>query len=137
MYTLESEIIQVTKAGTIGHTIKKSISKHLPLQFLVMVMQTIVEGKIYYCCLADGKFINGKPKFSPMGLSSYRALSMLNTSGPLQPECWLLQLGNGSIRDAIISVLTRYPENSKICFVGDIGGELDGLLLDAFNIKCF
>ena len=45
-----------------------------------------------------------------------------------------LKLGPTPLRDKIKATLRRAPANAKICFFGDMQGELDGRLHQAFNV---
>lgn len=45
-----------------------------------------------------------------------------------------LKVGPTPIRDKVRSAVMRAPEGAKLCFVGDMQGELDGVALAAFNL---
>lgn len=45
-----------------------------------------------------------------------------------------LKLGNISLKKKVIAILKEKPKNSKVCFVGDMSGELDGHMHSAFNV---
>jgi hypothetical protein len=44
-------------------------------------------------------------------------------------------LGETPLKTKIKAALRGAPANSKICFFGDMQGELDGVLSDVFNIQ--
>ncbi|AZP69364.1 hypothetical protein EJJ20_00435 [Pseudomonas poae] len=46
-----------------------------------------------------------------------------------------LKLGSTPLRNKVKATLKRAPANSKICFIGDMQGELDGHLAQVFNLQ--
>ena len=100
-----------------------------------MVFEVEYDRKKYYCCWAGG-VIEGNASFFPLvGQAAFEALANLllgrNDSCLIQE----LKLGPTPLRTKIKAILKRVPENSKNCFVGDMQGELDGHMPEAFNLQ--
>lgn len=100
-----------------------------------MVFEVDYDRKKYYCCWSGGEVKGGEPYLTLVGQAALEALSNL----PLGRDDALiiqeLKIGETPLRNKIKAALKRAPANSKICFIGDMQGELDGHLPQAFNLQ--
>lgn len=100
-----------------------------------MVFEVDYDRKKYYCCWSGGEVKDGEPYLTLIGQAAFESLANL----PLGRDDTLivqeLRLGETPLRNKIKAALKRAPANSKICFIGDMQGELDGHLPQAFNLQ--
>lgn len=100
----------------------------------LMVFEVRYGGCKYYCCWSGGELRDGAPHLTLVGRAAMEALTNL----PLGDQAILvmqeLKLGPTPLRDKIRQTLERHPANTKICFLGDMQGELDRHLFEAFNV---
>jgi hypothetical protein len=91
----------------------------------LMVFEVEYDRKKYYCC-GPGEIRNGQPHMTLIGQAAVEALA----NRPLGNNDTLifqeLKLGPTPLRNKVKAALNRAPSNSKICFFGDMSGELDG-----------
>ncbi|WP_192458023.1 hypothetical protein [Musicola keenii] len=100
----------------------------------LMVLAVEFDRKKYYCCLSGGEIRNGQPHFTLVGQAAFEALA----NHPSPNDTLTIQeikLDEIPLKNKVKAVLKRAPSNSKICFIGDMQGELDGVLSDVFNIN--
>ncbi|GAB0084363.1 hypothetical protein I4I80_02730 [Pseudomonas syringae pv. tomato] len=100
-----------------------------------MVYEVEFDRKKYYCCWSGGEIIGGETHLTLVGQAAMEALANLplgNNDALIVQE---LKLGPTPLRNKIKAAFKRAPGNSKICFVGDMQGELDGHMHAAFNIQ--
>jgi hypothetical protein len=135
MPILRSKLIQGTKPE--AETLKK-IQEHMGVpagvSINLMVFEVEYDRKKYYCCWSGGALQDGQPHLTLIGQAAMEALANLpmgsNDTFVLQE----LALGSTPLRDKVKATLKRTPSNAKICFFGDMSGELDGHMHHAFNV---
>ena len=100
----------------------------------LMVFEIDYDRKKYYCCWSGGELKDGQPHLTLVGQAAMEALANLPMGSQDTLIFQELKLGATPLRDKIKATLKRAPLNSKICFFGDMQGELDGELHRAFNV---
>ncbi|WP_455233182.1 hypothetical protein [Geopseudomonas aromaticivorans] len=136
MPTLKSVLIAGTKpeAATLLH-IQEQMGLQPGMSMQFMVYQVEFDRKKYYCCWSGGEIKGGEPLMTLVGQAAMEALVNLplgNNDALIIQE---LRLGQTPLRNKIKTTLKRAPANSKICFLGDMQGELDGHMHTAFNVQ--
>lgn len=100
----------------------------------LMVFETSFKGKKIYNCWSGGVIENGKPKLTLIGRAALEALVNL----PLGSNDLLvfqeLKIGPTPLREKVRATVMRAAPDTKICFIGDMQGELDGHMHKAFNV---
>lgn len=136
MPTLKSTLIAGSKpeAGTLLR-----IQEHMGLQpgqsIQFMVYQVEFDRKKYYCCWSGGEVKDGQPHMTLVGQAAMEALANLPRGKNDALIIQELKIGPTPLRNKIKATLKRAPADSKICFLGDMQGELDGLVHQAFNVQ--
>ncbi|MFT8231310.1 hypothetical protein ACLNBI_07015 [Pseudomonas guariconensis] len=100
-----------------------------------MVFEVDYDRKKYYCCWSGGELRNGQPHMTLIGQAAAESLANLPLGNNDVLIVQELKLGETPLRNKIKATLKRAPANSKICFIGDMQGELDGHLPQAFNLQ--
>lgn len=100
-----------------------------------MLFEVAVADKTVYCCFSGGEIeANGELNFSLVGLAAIEALINL----PMAPKAPLilqeLKVGPTPVAEKIHAALRHSPADAKICFIGDMAGELDGRIFPALNV---
>jgi hypothetical protein len=100
-----------------------------------VLMKVRFNNKTFYCCMAGGKVdaYGSDASLTVIGKFTLQALIEL----PVKQTPIVLQeikIGTVSLKQKVIRVFRQYPSGTKICFIGDIAGELDGILIKIFNI---
>ncbi len=135
MGTISTRFIQGSKPGPI--TLRRLMAEFgLPADVAVelMVFEVSYGGGKYYCCWSGGELRDGAPYLTLVGRAAMEALSNLPLGDSAILVMQELKLGPTPLRDKIRQTLERHPANSKICFLGDMQGELDGHMYEAFNV---
>ena len=135
MPTLKTKLILGTKPQP--ETLRKlqqdaGMRPNLALNFLVF--QIDYDRKRCYGCWSGGELRDGEPYLTPVGQAAMEALANLPIGDSNRFIFQELKLGPTPLRDKIKATLRRAPADSKICFFGDMQGELDGRLHQAFNV---
>ncbi|MFU2936839.1 hypothetical protein ACM7NO_26140 [Pseudomonas aeruginosa] len=136
MPTLKSTLITGSKpeAGTLLRVQEQmGLRPGQSMQF--MVYQVEFDRKKYYCCWSGGEMKGGEPHMTVVGQAAMEALANLPLGSNDALIIQELKLGPTPLRNKIKATLKRAPANSKICFLGDMQGELDGHMHAAFNIQ--
>lgn len=97
------------------------------------VMKSKLDNKTYYCCLSGGSIVNGEPNFTQIGLAAFETLMALPVGNECDVVIQEVKICETPLSQKIKSTLRKLPNNSKICFIGDMAGELDGVLINIFN----
>lgn len=100
-----------------------------------MVYQVEYDRKKYYCCWSGGEIKNGEPHMTLIGRAAIEALINLPLGSNAAMIVQELAVGPTPLRNKIKAALKRAPANAKICFLGDMQGELDGQMHAAFNVQ--
>lgn len=135
MSILKSKLIQGTKPE--AETMKK-IQEQMGVppgvSINLMVFEVEYNRKKYYCCWSGGELKNGKAYLTLIGQAAMEALTNLPMGNHETLIFQELALGPTPLKNKVKAVLKRAPSNSKICFFGDMAGELDGHMHQAFNV---
>ena len=135
MPTIKSKLIpgalpsEETKAELL-----KAINAPADANIQLMVLEVDYDRKKLYVCLSGGDVIDGEPSFTLTGKAAFEALCNVQTIN----ETLTIQhvvIGETPLKNKVKSTLKNAPANSSICFVGDMQGELDGVLSAIFNIS--
>lgn len=98
-----------------------------------MVFEINHLGKKMYCSWSGGRIGNDGPEFTPIGNAALEALLNIPINAPAL-VFQHMQLGKTPLIDKLKSLLDKLEANTKICFFGDIEGELDGQIGQVFKI---
>lgn len=113
---------------------RKEIGISYGCKISYMVMETKIDDRVYYCCWSGGSIENGDAKLTEVGQAALETLVAL----PIGKNDTLffqeIKLSKTALKKKIINMLSTKPRNSKVCFVGDLAGELDGHMVEAFNL---
>lgn len=136
MPTIKSKLI----SGVVGNEVRNQkfrneIGLAYEQQLSYMVFETKVDDAIYYCCWSGGVIENGEPKLTEIGRAALEVLSALPVGNDDALYFQQLKIGATPLKKKVIRMLKEKPRGSKVCFVGDMSGELDGQMHLAFNLK--
>lgn len=94
-------------------------------------------GKTMYCCWAGGRMNEDlKPEFTLIGQAATEALLNL-PCGSTQLIIQHMSLGSTPLLVKLKRLLDKLEEGAKVCFLGDVQGELDGQIQFVFDIVGF
>ena len=132
--SLVSRLIEGTKpeAQTI---IELQQAAKLPVdtQLNMMVFETSFKEKKAYTCMSGGVVEDGQPKLTLVGRAALEALINLPLGNNEKLVFQELKLGPTPLREKVRAAIMRAEPGMKICFIGDMQGELDGHMLKALN----
>jgi hypothetical protein len=122
-----SELTHARLATSFGFSPTQSMS--------FMVFETTLGEKTVYCCLAGGCLTDdGTLWLTAIGHGALEALLSIPTgSGPLILQ--ELTLGRTPLHDKMVKAVDAAPPGARICFFGDMAGELDGVAFKALNVQ--
>jgi hypothetical protein len=97
------------------------------------VFQCTIGRKVVYCCWSGGRFAPTGPLLTTIGAASLEALENLALpAGDLIMQ--EVRLGPTPLQVKVIETLLAAPPGARVCFLGDLEGELDGQMGRAFNL---
>ena len=99
-----------------------------------IVMQTSVGHKTVDCCCSGGQLDHAtkEPSFTLIGLGALEAL--INLPGEASALIYAeVRKGRTPVAEKIKQIILDAPPGARICFIGDLAGELDGVLTPALN----
>ncbi len=136
MPAIKSKLI----SGVIGNEVRNQkfrneIGLSYGQQLAYMVFETKVDGATYYCCWSGGDLEGGEPRLTETGRAALEVLVALPVGDDEALYFQQIKIGETPLRKKVIRMLKEKPAGSKICFIGDMAGELDGKLPDAFNLQ--
>lgn len=102
-------------------------------EILPMVFEVALNDKTVYACWSGGEIVGDDVQMTLAGRGAFEALLSL----PYGRKTLILQqlkLGRTPLRDKVHAAIEAAPEGAKICFFGDLAGELDGHMHRAFNV---
>lgn len=99
-----------------------------------MVFETEYNGEKYYCCLSGGKLQNGDILLTTVGRAACEALMNLPMGNDDKFIFQEVKMGKTPLREKVEETFSRCSPGTKICFVGDMQGELDGQMTPLFNL---
>ncbi|WP_034947687.1 hypothetical protein [Erwinia oleae] len=136
MPTIKTILIEGTKpeADTMS-LIQEKMGTQTEGQMNFMVFEVTYDHHKYYCCWSGGEIQNGEPKMTLVGQAALEALANLPLGNNDQLIIKELKLGPTPLRNKIKATLKETRPNAKICFIGDMQGELDGHMTQAFNLQ--
>lgn len=132
-FKIESHIIE--NAGELDEVSSRRFTNKMSLvnsgnRIKVFLLKTTVNDNFYYVGMAGGtvEVENDDANLTEIGRYVLMALITLNTG----TENVVLQeiKGTSDIRKKVINYLLKHPSGTKVCFVGDMSGELDGVLIN-------
>lgn len=133
--SLSSKLIQGTKpeASTLAE-VQEMMRIPKDRQIALMVFETKFKDKTIYCCLSGGVLRDGQPSLTLVGRAALEALINL-PMGDSQPLIIQeLKVGPTPVSDKVRAAVMKAPTGAKLCFVGDMQGELDGVAFKALNV---
>ena len=89
--------------------------------------------KKLFCCLSGGHIVDGKIEFTPIGMAAFEALTNVEADGEVEYFADEINTEE-SIETQLEAVFDRVPDGSKVCFIGDITGELKDSLSKYFTL---
>ena len=99
----------------------------------LMVFETSFKDKKVYTCWSGGALQNGAPMLTLVGRAALEALINLPLGSNEKLIFQELKLGPTDLREKVRAAIMKAEPGSKICFIGDMQGELDGHMHKAFN----
>lgn len=100
----------------------------------LMVLETSFKDKKVYVCWSGGAIEDGQPKLTLVGRAALEALINLPLGDSSKLVFQELKMGPTPLKDKVRSAIMRADPGMKICFIGDMSGELDGHMHKAFNL---
>lgn len=132
---LETKIIEGARSNLdTENKLKELMGIDVDVQFNPMVFEVNYNNKKYYCCWSGGELVNKEPAFTLMGLGALEGLMNLSLGNSDTLVMQELKLGQTPLSSKIKKTLTKQRANTKICFFGDLAGQLDGHMTSAFNL---
>jgi hypothetical protein len=134
MSTLKSRYI--TGVEPQYDTLIKLREKHgIPVNVTInlRIFEVKYERKKYYCCWSRGVMKDGEPHLTLVGHAAAEALLKLPLGNSNTLHFIEIFFDSMPLRDQVKAMLRRLPGNSKICFFGNIPGELGGIIFNASN----
>lgn len=101
----------------------------------LMVFETSFKDKKIYTCWSGGVIENGEPKLTLIGRAALEALMNLPLGSNEQLVFQELKIGATPLRKKVRAAVMKASPGMKICFIGDMQGELDGHMFKAFNVS--
>jgi hypothetical protein len=133
--SLSSKLIQGSKpeASTIIE-IQQMMGVPSDRKIALMVFETSFKDKKIYCCLSGGHIKDGEPHLTLIGRAAMEALVNLPMGDDTALIFQELKAGPTPIREKVRAAVMRAPAGAKLCFIGDMQGELDGIAFQSFNV---
>ncbi|VFR45768.1 hypothetical protein BER2_0180 [plant metagenome] len=100
-----------------------------------MVFETVFKQKTVYCCWSGGAIVNGNPHLTLVGQAAMEALVNLPFGSDAEILFRELKLGHTPLRDKVRATIMDAHDGARICFFGDMQGELDGHMAKALNLQ--
>ena len=88
------------------------------------VYEVVYKQKRIYCCLSGGVIENNEIQFTAVGLGAFEAMTNISTDQSPEYYAEPIETQSGDISAQIEEVFERVPNDARVCFVGDINGEL-------------
>ncbi|MDK2594371.1 hypothetical protein [Pseudoalteromonas obscura] len=114
--------------------LRKTMGIDIDVAINPMVFEVNYNNKKYYCCWSGGSIVNNEPAFTLLGQAALEGLINLPLGNNDSIKLQELKIGQTPLRSKIKKVLKKNRANTKICFFGDMSGELDGHMTSAFNL---
>lgn len=128
-------ITDVAASQVTNQRFKKQLGLKPGQKIGYMVFKTKLDNKTYYCCWAGGKLVDGEAHLTEVGTAALETLAALPVGNDDTLVMQELKLGQTPLREKVKNTLRKLPSGSKVCFFGDMSGELDGHMHKAFNVS--
>ncbi|GLQ95252.1 hypothetical protein [Dyella acidisoli] len=99
----------------------------------LMVLEVTFKTKKIYCCLSGGYVQDGEPHLTLIGRAALEALINLPMGDQQSLILQEVAIGQTPLRNKVREAVMRAPDGAKLCFIGDMQGDLDGKMLPALN----
>lgn len=100
----------------------------------LMVFETSFKDKKVYTCWSGGAIQDGEPRLTLVGKAALEALVNLPLGSNDKLIFQELKMGLTPLREKVRAAIMKAEPGAKICFIGDMQGELDGHMHKAFNL---
>lgn len=97
------------------------------------VFELNYNGKIFYCSWSGGELTPEGVSLSLIGKAAMESLKNLPMGSKDLFVFQQMRRGKTPLKQKICEVLDNTPESTKICFFGDINGELKGEITKVFT----
>ncbi len=135
MVDFKSQLITgVTASEVTNQRFKKQIGLSSQQQPMYVVLRVKLDGKTYYCCWSGGCVEDGDVKLTEVGQAALETLAALPVGSNETLVMQQLKLGPTPLQQKVKNSLRKLPSGAKVCFFGDMAGELDGHMHQAFNV---
>lgn len=98
------------------------------------VYEVAYHTKRIYCCLSGGVIEDNEIQFTPVGLGAFEALSNIDDDESSEYFAEQIELDAEGIAAQIEAVFERVPNNSRVCFVGNLNEEMRNELGKYFTL---
>lgn len=98
------------------------------------IYQVVFEGKTIHCCLSGGVIENNEIQFTAVGLAAFEALTNIESENKdIEYYAEVIEPGS-DLCEQLESVFAKVPNGARVCFLGDITGELKAELGNYFTL---
>lgn len=98
------------------------------------VYEVNYEGKKVFCCLSGGLIENNEIQFTAVGLAAFEAMTNIQSDTEANYFAEQISIDSDDLAEQIEQVFARVPNEARVCFVGDITGELKDELAKYFTL---
>lgn len=136
MSKLKSKMITGVSASEItNRRITRDMGISPGTQIAYMLLKVKLENKNYYCCLSGGHIENNETYFTEVGKAAFETLLHLPAGNDSDVVVQEIKIGQTPLEEKVKTILRKLPSGSRVCFLGDMAGELDGVLFNVFNVS--
>ena len=131
----KSQLISgVTASEVTNQRFRRDVGLSAQQQPMYMVLRVKLDGKTYYCCWSGGQVVDGDVQLTEVGRAALETLTALPLGNNDTLVMQQLKIGATPLQQKVKNALRKLPSGSKVCFFGDMSGELDGHMHQAFNV---
>lgn len=98
------------------------------------VYEVAYKEKQIFCCLSGGLIENNEIQFTAVGLAAFEALTNIGNSMEAEYFAEQISIDSADLAAQICEVFDRVPSGARVCFIGDITGELKHELAKYFTL---
>lgn len=134
---ISSELIANTASKECTSAVLETLGMNEPQEGDVsyMVFDTKYEGKQFYCCWAGGEVVDKEIRLTAVGVGALEALSRVDAETREGIELFMLEATTQEgLQQELKQAFAKVADRSRICFVGDVSGQLRQWLPAAFNV---
>lgn len=100
-----------------------------------MVFRTQYEDKAFICCWAGGEVGEKGLNLSAVGIGALEALSRVDANTRDGIDVYGIDAeSEEELKAKVEEIFSMLENNSRVCFIGDVGGKLRPWLPKAFNV---